>query len=467
MKCNQGVRTSAARDVASWKLVLALICPVFLAGVSVAVAQPTDLKTFAKARGIDIGVAVSFPSTGRAQFDSTLTRNFTGMVAENDHKWGNISSAPGTYSWTNADRIVDFAQQQGMNLRFHNFIWHQQSSYIANGHSNGVAQPTDPNKYTRDQAFTHMRNHIGAVFDHYRSKNQLSVFSEWDVVNEATARDSGNDDTAHLYAGMRRSTGNALNLDSGLSRWTGYTQGETHDFDYIDSAFAIAHRNDSTARLVYNDYDAESRGKKSDAVYNLVSKLKSRNIPVNVVGMQCHWYIGPSNSGSSGAWDPQQVRENMARIGALGLDISITELDIRYQNPSDSVKRAQQSAAYETILSICLAEPHCKRFYVWGIRDASSWVISRFPGYGSPLLFEGSGTTYTPKSAYYGLISVLQSGTAIKSAPGVRNRAFGLSFQNTEPVRDLMGRRMSSLPDRPIFAAQKGASLKTSPNASR
>jgi endo-1,4-beta-xylanase len=421
--------------------------------MGIVVAQPTELKTLAKARGIDIGVATT---VGTAASDSQVVRNFTGMVAENDMKWGSISSAPGTYSWTAADRTVDFAQSRGMNLRFHTFVWHQQSSYIANGHTNGVAQPTDPNKYTREEAFTHMRNHIGAVMGRYKTRNggQLQVFSEWDVVNEAVARDSGNSDTAKLYGGMRLSTGNPVNLDSGLSRWSGYTKGEQNDFDYVDSAFVIARRNDSTARLVLNDYDAEGMGLKSNQVYNLVSKLKSRNIPVNVVGMQCHWYIGPSTSGSSGAWNPQEVAQNMARIAALNLDISITELDIRFQNPSDSTKLAAQRTAYETILGICLAQPRCKRFYVWGLRDGQSWVNSRFSGYGSPLLFTGSSTTYTPKPAYYGLISVLQT-TSIRKDPGARRRAPALTFRANEPVRDLMGRNMKSLPDRPGFAAQK------------
>ena len=431
-----------------------------------AIAQPTPLKTLAQARGLDIGTAVSFPggAAARTAYDSLLVRNFTGIVAENDQKWGSISSAPGTYNWTNSDRIVDFAQQHGLKLRFHAFVWHQQSSYIANGHSAGVAQPTNPNLFTREQAFTHMRNHIGAVMQRYKTRNggQMHVFSEWDVVNEAAARDSGNDDPTGQYGGMRRSTGNPVNLDSGLSRWVGYTQGELNDFDYIDSAFAIAHRNDTAAKLVYNDYDAEGMGKKSNTIYSLMSKLKSRNIPVHVLGMQCHWYIGPSNSGSSGAWDPQQTAQNMARIAALGLDISITELDIRFQNPSDSTKLAQQRQAYETILSICLAQPRCKRFFVWGVRDGQSWINSRFPGYGSPLLFTGTGTTYTPKPAYHGLISVLENppaalrgGTAF---PGARRRPPALQQVGNEPVRDVLGRRMPSLPDnRPSFAARKPA----------
>lgn len=440
---------------------------VFVAGTAPVLAQPTPLKTLAQAHGIDIGVAVTFPGTGRAQFDSLITRNFTGIVAENDQKWGSISSNPGVYTWTNSDRIVDFAQQQGLKLRYHAFVWHQQSSYIANGHSAGVAQPTDANKYTRAEAFTHMRTHIGDVMGRYRTRNQLQVFSEWDVVNEATARDSGNDDPTNLYKGMRRSTGNTVNLDSGLSRWVGYTQGEANDFDYIDSAFAIAHRNDTTAKLVYNDYDAESMGKKGAAVFNLVSKLKSRNIPVHVVGMQCHWYIGTSNTGSSGAWDPQQFVQNMNRIAALGLDMSITELDIRITNPSDATKLAQQRAAYESVLSMCLAQPRCKRLFVWGVRDGSSWINSRYPGWGSPLLFTGTGTTYTTKPAYDGLVSVLQTTPVSLRAgsqfPGARRRAPALQFRSDVPARDLLGRNVPSLPSgRASFAAQKPTSTEKS-----
>jgi endo-1,4-beta-xylanase len=439
---------------------------VFAFAVATVQAQPTELKTLALARGIDIGVATSI-GTNTATNDSFLVRNFTGIVAENDMKWGSISTNPGTYNFAAADRMVNFAQSRGMKMRFHTFVWHQQSSYIANGHQNGVAQPTNPNLYTREQAFGHMRTHIDTVMKRYKAKGQLGVISEWDVVNEVVARDSGNSDTTptKIYNGMRLSTGNSVNLDSGLSRWSGYTKGEQNDFDYVDSAFVIAHRNDTNAKLVLNDYDAEGMGKKANQVYGLLSKLKSRGIPVHVVGMQAHWYIGPSNSGSSGAWNPQEITQNMARLAALGLDISITELDIRFQNPSDSTKLAQQRTAYETILGICLAQPRCKRFYVWGIRDGSSWVNSRFSGYGSPLLFTGSGSTYTPKPAYYGLISVLSS-TPVRGEPGARRRAPALSFRSGEPVRDLlgreMGRSMKSLPGRPAFAAQKPAADKAS-----
>lgn len=415
-------------------------------------AQPTPLKTLAQARGITIGAAITFPSSpSRMTFDSLVTRNFTGIVAENDQKFGSIEPSNGSFSWTNSDRIVDFAQQFGLKLRFHNFIWHQQSSFVANGTSGPAA-----NSFTRDSAFQIMRRHINTVMQRYKTRNggQMGVFTEWDIVNEATARDSGLGDTANIAGGMRMGSGDI----SLLSRWVTYTQGETHDFDYVDSAFAIAHRNDTTAKLVYNDYDAEGMGKKSNTVFSLVSKLKSRGIPVNAVGMQCHWHLGQAGTTSNGAWDAQEVVQNMARIAALGLDISITELDIRITTPSDSTKLAAQSQAYQTILGICLAQPRCKNFFVWGVRDDGSWIPGKYTGFTAPLLFSGSGTTYTPKPAYYGLIATLQS-TAVRAEPGARRRAPALTFRAGEPLRDLMGRRIKSLPgrpaDRPAFAAQR------------
>ena len=111
----------------------------------------------------------------------------------------------------------------------------------------------------------------------------------------------------------------------------------------------------------------------------------------------------------------------------------------------------QQRAAYETIMSICLNQPRCKKFFVWGMRDGQSWVNSRFPGYGSPLLFTGTGTTYTPKPAYYGLISALQA-TSVR-APGARQRA--VNFSSAEAPYDVRGRQMKSLPAGPSFKARK------------
>lgn len=98
------------------------------------------------------------------------------------------------------------------------------------------------------------------IVGHY--KGQLYA---WDVVNEAFD-DSGN---------LRRSI------------WYN-TFGES----YIGEAFKLAHAADSSVNLYINDYNIEYNNAKSNALYNLVKKLKGQGIPIHGVGFQGHFIIG-------------------------------------------------------------------------------------------------------------------------------------------------------------------------------
>ena len=58
--------------------------------------------------------------------------------------------------------------------------------------------------------------------------------------------------------------------------------------DYVAEAFRRAHAADPGARLYYNDYGADGRGRKADAVYALVRRLLDAGVPVHGVGLQMH-----------------------------------------------------------------------------------------------------------------------------------------------------------------------------------
>jgi endo-1,4-beta-xylanase len=49
----------------------------------------------------------------------------------------------------------------------------------------------------------------------------------------------------------------------------------------------------------------------------------------------------------------------MERFAALGLDVAITELDIRMQLPSDAQKLAQQAKDYAAVAKACQAVSRC------------------------------------------------------------------------------------------------------------
>jgi len=167
--------------------------------------------------------------------------------------------------------------------------------------------------------------------------------------------------------------------------------------EYLDLAFQCAHAADPDALLFYNDYSAEGLNPKSDAVYNLVRGMKARGIPIHGVGLQCHWKYND--------YPPlADVVSNITRLAALGLEIHITELDVRIDNPVTPEKLERQAQAYRDIVSACLRAPRCTTVLTWGISDAYSWVPSFFTNEGAALLFDKN---YQPKPAYFALRGLL------------------------------------------------------------
>ena len=173
-----------------------------LAQPAIGTIQGQTLRSLADARGIHFGAAVTFPSSP-AVYDTTLARQFNGVVCENAMKFGNIMTGPNTFSYTEADAIVNFGVAHGMYVRGHTFIWHKQSpTWFANL------------SVSRDSAFKIMKRYITTEMTHYKGK-----VKEWDIVNEAVARDS---------SGMRPGSGYP-EADQN-SKWAELTDAANHNF---------------------------------------------------------------------------------------------------------------------------------------------------------------------------------------------------------------------------------------------
>ena len=188
----------------------------------------------------------------------------------------------GYYDFTEGDILVAFAKAHNMQVRGHNLVWYMAlPSWLTTGH------------FTRDELISILHDHIFAEVSHYRG--QVNI---WDVVNEAINND-----------GSLR--------DSIWSRGIGH--------DYLDLAFRWAHEANPQARLFYNDYGGEGLGQKSNAIYNLVAGMIKRGVPINGVGLQMHVSL-------DGYPPPQDVLSNMKRLAALGLEVQITEMDVKIQD---------------------------------------------------------------------------------------------------------------------------------------
>lgn len=107
--------------------------------------------------------------------------------------------------------------------------------------------------------------------------------------------------------------------------------------------------------------------------------------------------------------------------------------------PPTSAHLAAQRDAYETLLEICLANPNCKNFFLWGLNDGSSWIPGQFPGQGAPLLFDDS---FNPKPAYAGLQAVFQAPVASRTS---RNEgSMLLPRKSWNEAFDLRGRALGA-----------------------
>jgi endo-1,4-beta-xylanase len=382
----------------------------------IAQGEGQALRVLASSRGINIGCAYK-NGGGPGTYNNTLAREFNGVVGENAMKWDALQAVRGTFTFSGADAMVAFAQQNNMIVRGHTFVWHQQSGFVANMPAQATVQAT------RDTMFKVMKTHITTVMNRYKGK-----IHEWDIVNEAVARDS---------AGMRLGTGTSSSF------WSLRTDAANHDWDFVDSAYTYARLADSTAFLVYNDYDCEGMGKKSGLVYALVSRLKAKGL-IDGVGLQCHFYVPGTSTGSNGAFNPSEMVANLKRLADLGLRISLTEIDFRVPTPPTSAHLAAQRDAYEKLLEICLANPNCKNFFLWGLNDGSSWIPGQYPGQGAPLLFDDG---FNPKPAYTGLQEVFQIPVAIRAS---RNGGSILLPRNRLNADfDLRGRALRAFPLNP------------------
>ena len=143
---------------------------------------------------------------------------------------------------------------------------------------------------------------------------------------------------------------------------------------YVQIALNAARTADPNAKLYINDYNIEGPGAKATAMLNLVTSLKQQNVPLDGVGFQCHFIVGEL---------PQGLAANWERFTALGLEMAVTELDIRMTLPSTPALLAQQKTDYNTVISACMSVDGCVGVTVWDWTDKYSWVPSTFSGQGA------------------------------------------------------------------------------------
>ncbi|GAB3458812.1 hypothetical protein GCM10027570_42790 [Streptomonospora sediminis] len=299
--------------------------------------------------GLHIGAAAN-PALleDNRDYRAILAEQYGSLTAENVMKWDTLQPERGVYDFSAADTLREFARTNDQRMRGHTLIWHNQNpEWLAEG------------DFGPQELRTIMREHIDTVAgEHFKG----DIYA-WDVINEPF-RDSGGRLRPNLW------------LDT-LGR------------SYIAEALKAAHAADPDARLYINEFGIEGRNAKSDAMYELASSLLDQGVPLHGIGVQSHMEVGGV---------PEDMTENLRRFAELGLEITITELDVSIEMPASGAELRTQAADYRSVVETCLdLGDSCAGVTVWGVGDADSWIPSWFPGRGAALPFDED---YAPKPAF-------------------------------------------------------------------
>lgn len=360
----------------------------------------TPLRSYAAKNNKLIGTAISTWKNDITNDNLSETKEigtqFNLIVAENEMKFDALQPSRGEFNFWAADNLINFAERNKMTVRGHCLAWHQQVPEWVS-----IDGKKNDKNWTRAEALELLKSHISQVMKHFKGK-----VVEWDVVNECLDDNQtsirSNPDGYDLRATVwQRAIGN----------------------DYIDSAFVYARLADPDALLYLNDYGVELQGKaKTTAFYNLAMRLKKAGIPIDGVGLQCHFSIGEVDS--------VKLDNTIARFEEAGLKCIITELDMGVPSTTDK-NLEEQARLYRVITDIVLNHDNCPSMVIWGLKDNDSWRSES-----NPLLYDAS---LSKKPAYYAVRSALRHRTIVNDT-GIEYVTIKQIDNNT--VYDLRGCRV-------------------------
>ncbi len=279
-----------------------------------------------------------------------LKHHFDILTPENAMKPGSLSMLDGVYDYSSADKLVDFAAEAGLLMHGHTLAWHQQSApWLA------------PEGTDYAQARKNLEAYIANVATHYDGK----VIS-WDVVNEAINDGAG---PVGWKDALRKSPW-----------YTAYENGG-NGWDYIEDAFRFAKKYAPDAVLYYNDYNLDNPDKAS-AVASMVKSINEKyqaeggkGLLIDGIGMQGHYSLDTK---------PENVEASINRFTSLGVEVSITELDVTadaaaINGMTEALAKSQGRLYAQLMLIFKKHSEDIKRVTFWGIDDGTSWRAPRFP----------------------------------------------------------------------------------------
>ena len=291
--------------------------------------------------------------SGEPKYQQTFLANFDSMTPEFELKIAQLQPTQGQFEFTNADRLVDFAEANGKQLRGHTLIW-----------GNSLPAGSPGRSWTREELIEVLETYVSTVVGHFRGR-----IPEWDVVNEAI------DDKARCAApvdGHDRARVCGAGLPGGPPR------GPVRQALLQRLQRGAAQRE---VRRHLQTWPSRSRSRESPSMASACRRTSRRTTT-----------------------RPRPALESViARLEGSGLESELTEVTVNMANVSgltDEEKLALQTEIYQGMVAACQAHLGCTRVTTWGVTD-------KYTSMGSasvPLLLD---TQYEPKPALGVVRSVL------------------------------------------------------------
>ena len=295
-----------------------------------------------------VGTAVKYSFLTDQAWKIFAETEFDRLTPEFEVQMDFVHPEEHVYYWEIADSIVNYAEQNGLDVHWHSLVYHRNIPdwmVQLGGDSTALEEA--------------LKSHIQTIVGRYKGR-----IKSYDLVNE------GLNDNYHGPP----TTFFAEALGPG----------------YIARCFEYAHEEDPDALLFLNDYGTTWEDYKRQNLIDLLDDFMANNIPIHGVGFQMHgshnWPFFP------------EIELAVDAVIAHGLLVHFAELDIMASNDGEfgeftPILAERQRQRMKELVQYYKTIPTENQFgiTIWGYKDTDSWYTQFVPFPEWPLLLNENG----------------------------------------------------------------------------
>ncbi|HXP89506.1 MAG TPA: endo-1,4-beta-xylanase [Fibrobacteria bacterium] len=422
--------------------------PLLLAGLAFAQTAPNG--TPLGSNGLLMGATTEVGASDKegivnwkdaAKVKTVIGRDF-GLVQTTAYPtwgaWNGTSLSNVSFDISPANQVIDWAHGLGKKTELH----------LLAGSPTYFPSWLDGGSWTPAQLDTLLNHWI--TFATTNNGNGTKV-DYWNVVNEAFMWNGSYWDSSSV---ANTCPWQKMGWEPDKSGLTGTAKVYAQHPIYIRRALELA-RQHTQGKLELRDYGNEfwDGSIKCRAFYQLVKHLVNSGVPIDAVGLQCHFRTDMT-------YDWSLLKQAVQEYRKLGLEVYLTEVDYGDTDPVAAAGTAHRTPAWDTLqarnyhdFAKAATSGGANWICLWGVADNTNtyWRMGQ-----SALLYDES---YAPKYSYYQFRQGIVDGLATTSVQGHARSTEGVPQARFEEGRlavenigdgsaqlvDLRGNRVASV----------------------